>query len=286
MSLMLRKTLSLILCICMIATFTALPVNAKTGKVTFDGQEYEIVVNNQDIITMKQIYQGHEITASLDKKTNEITAEVVEKPNNLMRIGKSKKHKYKIEVQKMDESGITAVAKDLNTYQVIDLDKNATISHGEHKHYGHANHEHINKVIAQAPIVLIPLGTVLGALLAALLAAAATVIIAGVTYTLVSDLATELKKNKDYDYYTAIIYDDDVWIGSALESRQHALQHLRNSSQNNVFTKNNSLADSLSRSVAGSNEYCTMNHNKNGYYAHWHPKAGGVKLNNHVWFFG
>ncbi|GEN33787.1 hypothetical protein [Aneurinibacillus danicus] len=61
-------------------------------------------------------------------------------------------------------------------------------------------------------------------LLNALLAAALTVVVGGMTYTLVTEVASTLRK-KQYEHYAAVLSDGELYIGSAI-SYETAKWHL------------------------------------------------------------
>lgn len=129
---------------------------------------------------------------------------------------------------------------------------------------------------------VLSLGSVLGAaVLKALIATTATVVIAGVTYALITEVATTLKNNKNYTHYKAAIrYSSklkryDLFVGDDI-SFTKAVSRLKNG--NDVWSKASASAGNVARTAGNGNEPIRDNpHGGAGYYPHYHiyDRSGG-----------
>lgn len=128
----------------------------------------------------------------------------------------------------------------------------------------------------------VSIGVVIGsALLDALIAATATVLIAGITYTLITEVVSTLKNNRDYTHYKAAIrYSPklkryDLFVGNAI-SFTKAVSRLKGG--NDVWSKTAAAAGNVARTAGNGNEAIRDNpHGGVGYYPHYHiyDRSGG-----------
>lgn len=114
------------------------------------------------------------------------------------------------------------------------------------------------------------------ALLSHLIAASAAVVIAGVTYTVASKVASKLR-NKSYDHYAAVIRKGDVYIGNPIS---YSAAVARMKSGGDVWSKSYSLAAKVARGAGnGRTPVGPERHGngKPGYYWHFHTynRSGG-----------
>jgi hypothetical protein len=163
---------------------------------------------------------------------------------------------YAVELKEASEDKIVAVFKDTETNEEFVVNSNEA----------HAS-----------MAFLAPIGVVIGeALLSHLIAASAAVVIAGVTYTVASKVASKLR-NKSYDHYAAVIRKGDVYIGNPIS---YSAAVARMKSGGDVWSKSYSLAAKVARGAGnGRTPVGPERHGngKPGYYWHFHTynRSGG-----------
>lgn len=82
----------------------------------------------------------------------------------------------------------------------------------------------------------VPVGNPLTvAALEALLLAGGVVIIAGIAYTIVEEVALALKRQKQYKYYSAVLRNDAVYVGNALSDKSAKALAYTNDESGTVF---------------------------------------------------
>ncbi|MGE6230498.1 SAR2788 family putative toxin [Paenibacillus chitinolyticus] len=201
-------------------------------------------------------------TMTLDKETHGITL-VTDETSEVS--GKNERN-YKVVLNDVKANGdINATFTDIETGQsyLIEQDK------------------------LQASLVwFIPIGVIIGEwLLSQLLAAALAVTIGGISYVVVSEIATTLRNDNKYDHYMAKIMQGNLWIGNSLTLPQ-AVGRLVNpmfvSGGEDVWSRNYTLAAEVAK-VAGGNrtpvgpELTCNQIPGNFYYTHYHTwnRVGG-----------
>jgi len=176
----------------MLLVMTVVPPDAHAAKRTIsqDGFTFDIVRDDAAFTEIVTKYEGDEYRGILDRSTGNITIEVT---------GKDKeRHSYEVQVENADGSSFSAVLKDKKDKREYRLGKDK------------------KKVRAQFVIALpIAIGLI-DALVMALLAASATIVIAGVTYYVASKVIENVKRSS-YDYFMAVIRNNDVYIGPAID---------------------------------------------------------------------
>lgn len=137
--------------------------------------------------------------------------------------GNQVEKEYKVDVQQATEHGIVATFTDMNTGEKYEINTNEL----------HASFA-----------FLIPIAVVVGeALLEHLIAMGLAFVIAGVTYTLASEIVPTLR-NKNYDHYAAYLKTKEgVYIGNPI-SLSEAISRLngKDFETNNVWSKTSGLA--------------------------------------------
>ena len=175
---------------------------------------------------------GHAIVSlSMDKDTREFTVKSVETDSE----GNQVEKEYKVDVQQATEHGIVATFTDMNTGEKYEINTNEL----------HASFA-----------FLIPIAVVVGeALLEHLIAMGLAFVIAGVTYTLASEIVPTLR-NKNYDHYAAYLKTKEgVYIGNPI-SLSEAISRLngKDFETNNVWSKTSGLAKKVAKEAGGGRE--------------------------------
>lgn len=129
---------------------------------------------------------------------------------------------------------------------------------------------------------IIPVGIpLLTAAIEALLVAGSAIIIAGVVYTMVEEVAEALKRQNNYYYYAAVLRNDAVYVGGGLTRAQAQPLAYTNDSRGKI------LATSLSyaRGLVGNLYKGPESHGGGeGYWNHIHAKRGSVTYSTHIWY--
>lgn len=237
--------------------------------------DFELVQKDDSVVIVKGTHNsGDELYATLNKVTDEITMEAVEKPKGLLQRGGDKITKYIVKANTIDPT--------LNEVDVTVID-------AETNHQFHISPDHVQ---AQLP-VLVPLVTWGGrALLVYLLEHAAALTIAGITAYAASELVKDIKKSNK-NYWPAWIRNDDVYIGQdAFNTDAEAFAWLKtsNSGEVNVFARTEAKAQEAAKKTAGT--YIGHGaHGDAGYYKHYHPAKPlvthpwvGDPYKNHCWY--
>lgn len=167
----------------------------------------------------------------MDKDTREFTVKSVETDSE----GNQVEKEYKVDVQQATEHGIVATFTDMNTGEKYEINTNEL----------HASFA-----------FLIPIAVVVGeALLEHLIAMGLAFVIAGVTYTLASEIVPTLR-NKNYDHYAAYLKTKEgVYIGNPI-SLSEAISRLngKDFETNNVWSKTSGLAKKVAKEAGGGRE--------------------------------
>ena len=260
-----RKSIAMIVCVCFL--FTGLVGNYVYAESTTGTSNMKIVQNDDNICKVVGEYDEGTAYATLNKNTNEVTLETVEKSKNkIFGFGKGKSKKYKVKVDKSNSEELTATIVDEETKQEHKLSRSKS------------------KVKAQAPLV-IPLAFGVAELIAFLLACAATITIAGVVYYAATDIAEKLRRKKEYNYYAAALDQNktDVYIAGPYPNDAAAFAAVR--AGGNVFAISNAKANEAARKGGNGVAYGGWAHGSgDGWLPHYHPMANGVQLKPHCWF--
>lgn len=268
MKLNFKKVVALIVCLCFAFSFCFNSIIAASND-KFDKSNIKVVRNDGKACTVMATYKGDELYATINKETNEITMQAVEKSKAKtlgLPIGEDKKTTFKVKVEKAVDSEISAVATETESNKEYKISQNS------------------DKVIAQIPIA-IPLVEILGAaLLEALLATLTAIIVFGITYYSATTVADSIR-NKSYNYYYAVLKNDDVYIGPAYPEDAAAFTAVRKG--NNVFARTDAKANEAARKGgSGMALWHTPHGGGDGYWNHYHPTdMYGVKIEGvHCWY--
>lgn len=129
---------------------------------------------------------------------------------------------------------------------------------------------------------VIPVGIpLLAAAVEALLLVGGVIIIAGVAYTVVEEVAEELKKQKTYRYYAAALRNNEVYVGGALSTASAKALAYSNDKTGTVLATSFSYAKGL----VGNSYRGPENHGSgSGYWDHIHAKNGTGSYSAHIWY--
>jgi len=226
-----RKMIALLVCVCFVFSFCFNSIVSAANDDKIDKSIVKVVKDNDKECTVMATYKGDELYATINKDTNEITMESVEKPKVKafgIGLGSDKKKGYKVKVDKAVNGEISAVVVDNETKKEFKVSKKS------------------DKVIAQIPLA-IPLIEILGGLLLeVLLGTIATVVVAGVTYYAASKVIEKLKQ-KSYQYYAAtVVPGDNVYIAGPLNYAT-AVARMQMGTGNDVWAMSSSLAYTVAK---------------------------------------
>lgn len=248
-----KKLISTLVCVCFLFVFC---INGAFAENIDNNNKFKVVQNDEKICTVMGEYEGDTLYATLDKTTNQVTMQAVEKSKTKflgVPIGEDKITNYEVKIDNADENNISATISDTETHKEFKIRK--------------SNHD---KVIAQA-VVLVPVLEILGqALLEYLIAATAVLIIAGATYYVASTIAEELRK-RSYDYYQAELRSGQVYIGPAVDYN-YALAAVEIGG--NIFSRTQTLAKNLATAAGSGYRGPEIHGTGSNYFWHYHPKYG------------
>lgn len=256
MKLLKNKYFKLLMAVILLFNFTF--QNTVFAAEPSSNEEVTILVNNDKESQIEVERDGIKATLEFNKETNEISLSTNEKSKVT---GENKKD-YIVNADAVTKEKIEATFIDVET--------------GEDYYM---NSDEFRASVAW----LVPLGVILGEILLSHLAAAGlAVIISGITYTAVKEVASKLKK-KDYNHYMAILTKGDLYIGNAL-TKEQAVERLKSSDDknNNVWSVNYFWASVIAREagndtkpVGPERDYGKTS--ADGYYMHFHlyNRSGG-----------
>lgn len=279
-----RKSIAIIVCVCLMLTVcfnSVIAADNGAKVVTNDGTEVKIVKNNANSLTVMTEYNGDDkaykgaiLYATMDKKTNEITMEIVEKAKKkafgLLPSGKDKVKKYKVKIENpSNNENFSAIVTDVETKK-------------EHK-IGRSN----DKVTAQIPFVIWGLGAAGMALLKALLVAlaigvtvTAVIVVGDYAYTKAKEISEALRKQKAHKYYRAVISGGQVLIGDPLD---YATCYAWVSARGDCFAPVQSDARIMAQAVGGVARGPEIHGPLPNYMWHYQPKYANF-YDSHCFF--
>ncbi|MGJ7034601.1 SAR2788 family putative toxin [Anoxybacillus eryuanensis] len=212
---------------------TVVQNNEKTLEIQSEvSTDIDNVIEGTSDVATDATDDGHAtVSLSMDKDTREFTVKSVETDSE----GNQVEKEYKVDVQQATEYGIVATFTDMNTGEKYEINTNEL----------HASFA-----------FLIPIAVVVGeALLEHLIALGLAFVIAGVTYTLASEIVPTLR-NKNYDHYAAYLKTKEgVYIGNPI-SLSEAISRLngKDFETNNVWSKTSGLAKKVAKEAGGGRE--------------------------------
>lgn len=264
MKLNFRKGIALLICICFVFSFCFNSVMASNNDKV-DKSKVKIVQNDDKVCTVMATYKGDALYATINKETNEITMQAVEKPKANafgLSLGKDKKTNYKVKVQDAKDGKVSAI--------VTGLDSNKEYKVGTSD----------DKVIAQIPLA-VPLIVILGEiLLDVLLGTIATIVVAGVTYYAASKVISKIRSQTQYDYFQAALSGGTLYVGGGIN---YAAALSATEIGGDTFARTSDKARILA-TAAGAGYRGPECHGNEGYYYHYHPKYGSLAQYAHCFY--
>ncbi|MFP7473385.1 SAR2788 family putative toxin [Niallia taxi] len=258
-----KKIISILLVITLV--FSSIPsiskVFAEGDNLEISNNEnFEVVEDSNKEITVEATVpeENAVVEASFDKINSEftITSQEEDKDGNLV------EKEYNVLIETATDEELIATFIDKETGEEYNVNTNE---------------------FKTSLVWLIPIGVVLGeALIAHLISAGLAVVIAGITYTAVKEVAKELKKKK-HEHYMAVLTKGDLYIGNSL-SKAQAVSRLKSSDKknNNVWSVSYSAAAKIAREAGGNRTPIGPERDKGkssaeGYYFHFHlyNRSGG-----------
>ncbi len=267
-----KKFISLILSLSLIFTVISPNIFADDNKSNEYG--FEVVQNDDHMVTVKGEHDGDELYATLNRDTNEYTMQAIEKPKGFLAkitATESVYTEYTVNPEIIDGDVVDALIINKSTGEEIKVEQNT------------------DNATAQLP-ALIPVITWGGAALLAFLAEqAAAITIGAITAYLVTDLINDIKKQKQYNYWAAWVRKGDVYLApDAFPNDGAAFTYLKskNDSQINLFARTRAKAEQAAQKVTGYSKWAAGEQLADGYYPHYHPtERTGEQFSNHVWYY-
>jgi hypothetical protein len=271
---MFKKSISLILSLSLIFTFVSPNIFANNNSAGNNEYGFEVVQNDDHIVTVKGEHNGDELYATLNRDNNEYTMQVVEKPQGLLSAlvaTESDVTEYAVKPELIDGDVVEALIINKDTGEELKLEQNT------------------DTVTAQLPLLVPVLEWGGSALLAFLLKEAAALAIGAITAYLVTDLIADIKKQKEYNYWKAWVRRGDVYIApDAFRTDGDAFTYLKTSNNTdvNLFAKTSAKAEQAAKKVTGYAKWAQNEKTTDGYYPHYHPiERTGEQFENHVWYY-
>lgn len=129
---------------------------------------------------------------------------------------------------------------------------------------------------------IIPVGIpLLAAAIEALLVAGSAIIIAGVVYTMVEEVAEALKRQNNYQYYAAVLREGAVYVGGGLTRTQAQSLAYTDDSSGKILATSLAYARGL---VGNSYRGPEIHGGGEGFWNHIHAKRGYVTYLTHIWY--
>ncbi|MEC1625384.1 SAR2788 family putative toxin [Bacillus mojavensis] len=228
------------------------------AEVKVQSDEFEIdedMVGSAESLTDEDLEESYSetVTAEVDKEDATAIVTSVEKDEN----GKDIEKKYEVDIEEANGNDIVATFRDIDTDQVYN----------------------VNTKEAQASFAfLAPIAVVVGgALVEHLVAASLAMVIAGVTYTVYSEVSKKIKKQKKYYHYAATLNKGNgkLYIGPALSQTQ-AVKRLKSG---DVYSLSKSKAYTVAKKAGhGKKPVGPENHRIN-------PKTGKKRKGDYYWHY-
>ncbi|WP_434749080.1 hypothetical protein [Paenibacillus amylolyticus] len=273
-----KKFLSVLLSLVLIITVVIQPTGATDSTNTDNEYNFELIQKDENIVKVKATRDnGDELYATMDKNTSEVTMEAVEKQQqNLFSIlgvteSVNETTLYTVDIETLDGPIVDATLTNVDTGQAMKISEN------------------VDRVSAQLPLLVPVVQWGGSALLAWLASHALSITIAGITAYVITDLAADIKRNKQYNYWPAWIRKNDIYVGGeAFPNDRAAFNWIneKNSGEYNVFARTLSKADQAAKSVTGLSKYNSEHQGAEGHYPHYHPLEPDrvTQFKNHAWF--
>lgn len=261
-----KRIFSFMLSLVMLFSLTTTQVSAQeTQNITVDGYTFEVISKDIDGVTLSYNDNTEEYVFYLDKQNELGKAEVdidISQTSLLSRSEESSDYKIKFD----ENVEYTSDTEDFSSATLVDETTGEEYSLNPNSRFAFA----------------IPVGIpLLAAAIEALLAVGGAIIIAGVVYTVVEEVAEALKRQKTYRYYAAVLRKNAVYVGGGLETTPAKALAYSNDSKGTVLATSFSYAKGL----VGNSYRGPENHgSSSGYWSHIHAKKGSVSYKAHIWY--
>ncbi len=260
-----KRILSFILSLVMLFSMTATTqvFAQEDHSITINGYTFEVVGKDIDGVKLAYSDGSDNYIFYLDRQNISGKAEVVVSKTNLMsrnNIASDYKIIFDETVEYTSDTNdfSSAVLVDETTEDEYSLNPNSRLA------------------------FLIPVGIPLvTAAIEALLVTGAAIIIAGVAYTVVEEVAEALKRQNNYNYYAAVLRNNSVYVGNGLSKSAAKPLAYTNDHEGKILATSFSYA----RGLVGNSYKGPENHGSgSGYWNHIHAKSGSVKYDTHIWY--
>lgn len=260
-----NKIISIILSLVMMLSMTAAePVFAQGNQsITINGYTFKIVNKDLDGVKLTYSDEDNDYIFYLERQNASGKADVVVHKTNLLERSNITSDYIinfdeAVEYSSDTDDFSSAVLVDEATGDEYSLNPNSRIA------------------------FVIPIGIpLLTAAIEALLAAGAVILIAGVAYTVVEEVAEALKRQKQYRYYEAILRNKAVYVGGGLSTSVARPLAYTDDSTGKILATSLSYARGL---VSNSYRGPERNGASSGYWWHIHAKTASKEYKTHIWY--
>jgi hypothetical protein len=258
-----KRIISFMLSLVMLFSVNSIQIFAQGAQnITVDGYTFEVINKDINGVTLAYSDNTAEYIFYLDKQNSSGKSEIDISQTSLLSRSEESSD-YKIEFDENVE--YSCDTKDFSSAMLVDEMTGEEYSLNQNSRFA----------------FVIPIGIpLLTAAIEALLVVGGAVIIAGVAYTIVEEVAEALKRQKTYRYYAAVLRNNAVYVGGGLETAAAKSLAYTNDSKGTV------LATSLSyaKGLVGNSYRGPENHGStSGYWSHIHAKNGSVTYKAHIW---
>lgn len=183
------------LLLCLTVVFSLIPKITYASNNINVSKKFSIMEKNGKNFKLKGEQENVEAILTMDKENQELTLATNEESKKTTK----KERNYKVIINDIKNDSVVATFIDTETNEVYHIDQTKK---------------------EPSFAFLVPIGVVIGEwLLAQLIAAATAVTIGGIVYTVATEVAETLKKEK-YNHYAAKIMQGKIWLGPALSLDQ------------------------------------------------------------------
>lgn len=285
---MFKKIISIVLLVAIANSMYLMNVKAE-NTIYVDGIEFRVESNEaEEAVVYTVMENGDKVYANIDKNSNEIEAEVIDYPVNVVGIGLGKpevtEYELKVEQENTGETEIQIVNTETNESVTINSDNDVVEAQDA-------------AALPQSYVELAKLLAILAALsqVALIIAAglAVAITIGGVAYYTIEGVKEYLKKNKPEGQYFKAQLKKKVMVYIDFEhpmTKLQAVDYLLEDKNNNIFAIKKELA---SAACAGASPiklpFGPERHlGEEGQYYHFHPRTS-IKYPkdhaaNHCWY--
>jgi hypothetical protein len=284
-----RKMTSLVLVVALLLS-TFVPSFAAAEALSYAIPTKTIIVDDYVFNVTKTIdyvsvtYQegNIEYTATLDKLENKVYLEVAQNAVNRVATEQSNNGLiFEVHGNSTEEKGLT----DLRLIYYDEVSNNELVINIESEEQEIVfleGLERTDEAVNRAAWV-IPIGLSLAqAIVKALLAAGMALLIGNVAYIIASEAADNIRKQKTYNYYTALRQNNAIWIGNGISATAAADILKLNNSFDGVMAKTRDIAVKLTKGHGlGGFSHDEAHGTGDLFWYHLHPRK---YPSSHLWY--